>query len=118
MMWRSPLDPRARFGIVEKEDWLTNPATVMQFDGELIGPGGRAGLAVQPAFQAGPAAQSAAPAVNVNAGSAVAPDRTVVAVDSNALASSGLAAAAGLNVIGGNGLNSALLKNVNALKNI
>jgi hypothetical protein len=91
----------------------------MQFDGELIGPGGRAGLAVQPAFQPGAPGRSAAPTVNVNAGSAVAPDRAVVAVDSNALASSGLAAAAsGLNVIGGNGLNSALLKNVNALKKL
>jgi Neuraminidase-like domain len=119
-MWRMPLDPRARFGIVKKEDWLTNPATVMNFEGELIGPAGHAGLAIQPdEAVAGGAFEVARPVVNINAGSAVPPDGTVVALDSNALASAGLTtAASGLNVIGSSGLNSALLKNVNKLKGI
>ncbi|MFN8471147.1 MAG: neuraminidase-like domain-containing protein [Anaerolineae bacterium] len=116
-IWQSEIDPRARFGITDRQDWLANPATVVQFDGELVGPAGRAGLAIQPALAADGALDSAAPAIAVNAGSAIGPGQAVVAVDSSALASTGLAqGAAGLNIIGGSGLNSALLKNVSALK--
>ncbi|MFN8499658.1 MAG: neuraminidase-like domain-containing protein [Anaerolineae bacterium] len=115
-LWRNEIDPRARFGLTERQDWLANPATVVQFDGELVGPTGRAGLALQPAL-AGDALDGAAPSVRVNAGSAIAAGQAVVAVDSAALAATGLAqGTAGLNIIGSSGLNSALLKNVTALK--
>ena len=112
-IWRPEIDPRARFELASKQDWLANPATAVQFEGELIGPLGRAGVAVQDSFEAA----GTAPAININAGSAIAPDRTVVAVETNALASAGLTTGTGgLNVVGSNGLNSALLKNVNTLK--
>ena len=115
-IWRTEIDPRARFEMTDRQDWLANSATVVQFDGELVGPTGRAGLAMQPAAAAG-AVDGAAPAITVNAGSAIAPDQAVVAVDTMTLASTGLTqGVAGLNIIGGAGLNSALLKNVDALK--
>ena len=113
-IWRPEIDPRARFALEDKQDWLANSLTAVQFEGELIGPAGRAGLAIQ-SGQA--AANSQDTAIAINAGSAIAPDTTVVTRDSNALASAELTqAAGGLNVIGSNGLNSALLKNINALK--
>jgi hypothetical protein len=59
---------------------MANPATVVQFDGELIGPTGLAGLAVQPARETGNALTDVATTVNVNAGSAIAPGSTVVAI--------------------------------------
>lgn len=114
-IWQTEIDPRARFAPKSKPDWLANPATAVHFEGELIGPAGRAGLAVRPALEAAGAPDGGA--VNINAGSAIAPETAVVAVEANALAAAGLATAAGgLNVIGSNGLNSALLKNVNTLK--
>ena len=72
---------------------------------------------MRPALESSGALEDTATAVNLNAGSAIAPGSKVVAIDNNALASAGLAqATAGLNVIGANGLNSALLKNVNTRK--
>jgi hypothetical protein len=110
-VWREEIDARARFALKGKQDWLTNPATVVQFEGELVGPKGRAGLAVLPA-----AALASATPVNVNAGSAVAPGSAVVVIEQDAFKLAGLAPAkAGINVIGGSGLNSALMKNMNAL---
>jgi hypothetical protein len=74
-------------------------------------------LAVRPTLETSGALVDVATAINVNAGSAITPGSTVVAIDNTTLASAGLTqATGGLNVIGGNGLNSALLKNVNALK--
>lgn len=115
-IWQTQIDPRARFSLASKEDWLANPATLVPFQGELIGPAGQAGLAVRSALETGSPLEAA---IVVNAGSAIEPGSTVVAVDNNALASSGLArTAGGLNVVGGNGLNSALLKNVKAIKGL
>jgi hypothetical protein len=115
-IWQIRIDPRARFALTSQEDWLANPATVMDFGGELVGPAGHAGLAVKSALEAS-IEGTAATAVTVNAGSALAPGNSVVTVDSIALAGSGLGGATGgLNVVGGSGLNSALLKNVNTLK--
>jgi hypothetical protein len=110
-VWRDEIDARARFALKGKQDWLTNPATVVQFEGELVGPAGRAGLAVLPA-----AALTSVTPVNVNAGSAVAPGSAVVVIEQDAFKLTGLTPSkAGINVIGGSGLNSALMKNINAL---
>lgn len=110
-VWQNEIDPRARFDLTSRQDWIANQSTVVQFDGELIGPRGRAGLAVLPSAEAG--AADGAASINVNAGSALAPGSAIVATQKNALESAGLnQAAGGLNVIGGGGLNSALLKNV------
>jgi hypothetical protein len=112
-IWKTDVDPRARFELAPKQDWLAHPATVMQFDGELVGPAGHAGLATVTGLQIGKDAAADGPSLNVNAGSAITPGGAVVAVDRTALSSSGLTAVSGgLNVVGGNGLNSALLKNM------
>jgi hypothetical protein len=116
-IWQTRVDPRARFELAPREDWLANPQTLVQFDGELVGPAGRAGLAIQPSAEVGAARDGAVPAITVNAGSAIAADRSIVAVDEVALSASGLSRdGTGLNVIGGTGLNSALLKNLNKTK--
>jgi hypothetical protein len=113
-IWQPEIDPRARFKIASKQDWLANPTTVIQFDGELVGPKGHAGLT---ALSAVKETEEETPTVNINAGSAIAPDNAVVVTSRNTLASAGLTqASGGLNVIGGNGLNSALLNNTKALK--
>jgi hypothetical protein len=116
-IWRPEIDPRARFEMVDKQDWLANPATVMQFDGELIGPTGHAGLALRSALETSGAHEEGTIALTVNAGSSITPDSTVVVTDNSAGAAAGLTqSTGGLNVIGGNGLNSALLKNVGVRK--
>jgi len=116
-IWRSEIDPRARFEMADKQDWLVNPVTAVQYDDELIGPTGRTGLAVQSVPGTTNTFEDVATSVHINAGSAIAPGSRVIAVDNNALASAGLApAVGGLNVIGANGLNSALAKNLNARK--
>jgi hypothetical protein len=112
-IWKTEIDPRAHFEIAPRQDWLANSQTLVQFDGELVGPAGRAGLSVQPvgAVNAG---EGPAPAITVNSGSAIVPGKSVVAIDTAALAAAGLSLrGAGLNIIGGAGLNSALLQNVN-----
>jgi hypothetical protein len=115
-IWRTEIDPRARFELAPRQDWLVNAQTLVQFDGELVGTAGRAGLTVRQAAVVG-AREEAGPAIAVNAGSAIAPSQSVVAVDTTALAAAGLSQnRTGLNIIGGAGLNSALLKNMNGAK--
>jgi hypothetical protein len=115
-IWQTRIDPRARFELAPREDWLANRQTLVQFDDELVGPAGRAGLAVQPAESVA-ALDGSAPAIAVNAGSAIAADRAVVAVDTTALAAANLSRdGTGINIVGGTGLNSALLKNLIARK--
>jgi hypothetical protein len=117
-MWKTQIDPRARFELTLRQDWLVNPKTLIQLDGELVGAAGRSGLTVQPAERMS-ALEEAAPAITVNAGSAISSGTGVIATDTMALAAAGLSlGGAGLNIIGGTGLNSALLKNTNRTKGI
>lgn len=117
-MWKTQIDPRARFELTPRQDWLVNPQTLVQLDGELVGPAGRSGLTVQPVERMS-ALEEAAPAITVNAGSAISSGTGLVATDTMALAAAGLTlGGAGLNIIGGTGLNSALLKNANRAKGI
>jgi hypothetical protein len=37
----NPIDPASRYSIRVSRDWVTNPATTIRFDGNLIGQGGR-----------------------------------------------------------------------------
>ena len=111
-VWKIPLDPRARFGLSAKSDWVANAATVLQFNDTLIGPTGRTALSVHHQFGSGSAEGLTVPIV-VNPGSGLPTGTTVVAsvsqaMDRIATTSSSIA----LNVIGGNGLNQALAQNV------
>jgi ABC toxin N-terminal region/Neuraminidase-like domain len=90
-----------------KQDWLINPRTGVDFGGELIGPTGRAGVQVQTKSVTADAAPAGT--VNVHPGSGFGTQSVAVLVDATAYANSGLeVGAAGLNVIGGAGFNSAL----------
>ncbi len=114
-LWRNPIDPRARFGLADQVDWMTHPATVVQFGGELVAGTGRAGLAImEGAAGAAAEATAAAASVAVNAGSAVAKNAALVVAEPDAFQLAGLGQAGGaLNVVGGSGLNAALRKNLN-----
>jgi hypothetical protein len=111
-IWQLPIGPEAHFEVIPRQDWLVNPATVLEFDGELVGPLGRAGLSILTSAEATGAPSNGAIPVNTHSGSGLTQGSTVVALESNSLELAGLTeTAGGLNVVGKSGLNSALLKN-------
>jgi len=117
LIWRlPPVDRDSRITVKPGQDWLVNPATGLLFEGELIGPGGKAGMAVLPSTElAGAIAEGGTP-VKVHAGSGLASGSTVVALAGEAQDQVGLAQTAGtLNIVGGSGFNSALAQNFDAL---
>ncbi|MEJ7870614.1 MAG: neuraminidase-like domain-containing protein [Rubrobacteraceae bacterium] len=115
-IWHLSANLDSRITVKPGQDWLVNPATGLLFEGELIGPGGKAGMAVLSSTElAGAIAEGGTP-VNVHAGSGLASGSTVVALASDALDRAGLAQTTGtLNIVGGSGFNSALAQNFNAL---
>jgi len=116
-IWRlPPIDRDSRITVKPGQDWLVNPATGLLFEGELIGPGGKAGMAVLPSTElAGAIAEGGTP-VKVHAGSGVVSGSTVVALAGEVLDQAGLTQTAGtLNIVGDSGFNSALAQNFDAL---
>jgi hypothetical protein len=115
-LWQTKIDPRARFQMAAGQDWLANPQTVVQFDGELVGAAGRAGLAIQPSF-AESSLDTTTPAISVAAGSALRPGEGIFIADITTLAAAGISQGdAGINIVGAGGLNSALLKNLSGFR--
>jgi hypothetical protein len=115
-LWRFSIDPASLLNVKPAQDWLINPGTGLLFEGELIGPGGRAGLAVLPSAEMTRDLAGGGIPVNVHAGSGLAPGNTVVITGSNTLEQAGLTqAAGGLNVVGSSGFNSALAQNFDML---
>jgi len=117
LIWRlPPVDRDSRITVKPGQDWLVNPATGLLFEGELIGPGGKAGMAVLPSTElAGAIAEGGTP-VNVHAGSGLVSGSTVVALAGEALDQAGLSQTADtLNIVGSSGFNSALAQNFDAL---
>ncbi len=119
-----PIDPgdpawrsfESLIDVKPKPDWLVNPGTGLLFEGELIGPRGRAGVAVLPSAETAGALTGGGLPVNFHAGSGIAPGKTIIAVASDTLDRAGLVqAAGGLNVVGSSGFNSALAENFDAL---
>jgi hypothetical protein len=108
-----PLSPDALIGLRPAQDWLVNPATGLLFDGELIAPGGRVGLALLSSAAAAGVLAGGGQLVHVHSGSGLAPGSAVVAAAGQALEQAGLSqAAGGLNVVGGSGHNSSLALNL------
>lgn len=96
-----------------KSDWVTNPYTLQEFDGSLIGPAGQPGLKI---FKDGSIAEGGM-RVNVNPGSSIATGSTVVLTGRKTLEQNGLKQiASGLNIVGGAGFNSVLEKNFITLR--
>ncbi len=93
------------------DDWITNPGTVLKFGETLVGPAGQAGLHIFTKQTIETIAGGTR--VNINPGSNLAPDETVVMADAQAFGQSGLIQlAGGMNVVGGAGFNSVLEKNL------
>ncbi|MEZ4861711.1 MAG: neuraminidase-like domain-containing protein [Caldilineaceae bacterium] len=95
---------------LDKADWVINPATVIRFDDQAIGPHG--GLPF--VFEQGPleSVRVGVP-VHVNAASAVGAAETVILQDGLGLKDVGLMwASGGLNVIGMDGANAGIMQNV------
>ena len=111
------VDPASVINVMGGLDWVTNSATVLLHDGQLIGPDGLSGMQIMPATSAVIAiAQGNAP-VNVHAGSGLAADSVVVHVGAVSLEKSGLTQTAGaFNVVTGGGFNSAFEPNLDAIK--
>jgi hypothetical protein len=109
-----PIDPRTRFGIQPKIDWLTNPATVLRFGDRVVGQVGGLHPSV---ITAGTRSADLAASVNIAPGDVLTPRGVTAAPGISGLAAGG-AAPSGLNVVGGGGLNSALVKNIDALRGL
>ena len=110
--WRSP---ESIIEIKTEQDWLINSGTVFHFEDALIGPSGRAHVAVLSPDEAVDAIARGGQSVNVHTGSGIAQGTTIVAVERDALDDAGLmVASGGLNVVGSGGFNSGLKQNFNA----
>jgi hypothetical protein len=114
--WFDPIDPASLVKVKPREDWLVNPATGLLFDGELVGPGGRLDVTILPATDVGAALAVGGSTVDVHPGSSIGSGATSVLLGIGSVEKAGLKRVqGGLNVIGGAGLNSTLVQNVDAL---
>jgi len=110
--WHSP---ESILKIKTEVDWLINSGTGFLFEDALIGPSGRAKVAVLPPDEAVDAIARGGQFVDFHPGSGIAQGSIVVAVGRDALDRAGLMAApGGLNVVGSGGFNSGLEQNYNA----
>ena len=114
--WFDPIDPASLVKVTPGGDWLVNPATGLLFDGELVGPGGRLDVTTLPATEVGAAVAVGGSTVDVHPGSSIGTGATPVLPGTGSVEKAGLKRVqGGLNVIGGAGLNSTLVQNVDAL---
>ena len=122
--WRIPkprpgdpwsIDAESLVTIKQKDDWLVNPITALEFDGGLIGPEGRAPIRILASSELSAAVMAGAIPVAVNAGGGLGPSAVaVVAGGSSPQTAVFTQEAAGLNVVGGGGFNAPLANNFNA----
>lgn len=114
--WFAPIDPASLLKVKQQEDWLVNPATALLFNGELIGPKGRLDVTILPSIDVGFAVALGGSPVGVHPGSSIGSGATSVLIDTLGVERAGLERVeGGLNVIGGAGLNSILVQNVEML---
>lgn len=110
--WNISIDPGSLLKPKIDRDWLVNPGTGLLFDGELIGPGGRAGVKILPSVST----EKRGMQININPGSSLPSSSNVVIDDVAALERTGLKqVSSGLNVVSSIGFNSALRKNFNQM---
>ncbi|HEY5813977.1 MAG TPA: neuraminidase-like domain-containing protein, partial [Terrimicrobiaceae bacterium] len=110
-IWRSPIHHDSILKAGARNDWLVNSATALLYQGELIGPVGKARVIVRAGVGAETfgAEESGEIALTIHAGSALTAGSILVAEESDALDQAGLAqAAVPLSIVGGSGFNSAL----------
>jgi hypothetical protein len=105
-----PIDPFAQYTISPKEDWVTDPMTALCFGDRLIGQEGGLDLKVLPV---GTKVSDFDTLVNVNPGSELVSGSVVVAYDERKLSAGRFQLPeGGLNVVGGGGMNLALLRSL------
>ncbi|MBK9316764.1 MAG: hypothetical protein IPM55_21340 [Acidobacteria bacterium] len=109
--WIDPIDPIARFKVQPIDDWVINPTTALQFGGRLVGQGGGLDFAEVPVADG---VREFGSHVNVIPGIELETGGVSAAAGGFVMRSGGLAFSGGtLNVVGGGGLNSAVLENLN-----
>ncbi len=108
-----PIDPLSRYRIQPKDDWVTNPTTVLRFDERLIGQGGGSDFQVLPA---GTDVEGLGIPVNVSPGSDLAVDGVLVVSGPELGLDGGAVSGIELDVIGGGGLTEALPHNRDVLR--
>jgi hypothetical protein len=107
-----PVDPLSKFKIDRKPDWVTNPATMLQYGDRLIGQGGGVDLdAALPAGR-GPGGIDVVGGIDMNDG-AVLPGGALGADGPGLLTGRPAARPGRMMVVGGSGLSPALLANMN-----
>jgi hypothetical protein len=110
---KGPWPPDDPWGGLDKQDWLTNPGTLVLIDHQAIGAQGGVPLTFE---QAGPETMVSGLTVHVNSAGAIGANEVAVLGQGLALEQVGLAAAAaGLNVVGAGGINAGLMQNVGRL---
>lgn len=103
-----PIDAVAYFKILKREDWVTDPSTVLRFDDRFIGQEGGLKLTTLPAMTS---VSDFGRLVNINLGSELASGNVVVAYGEAKPGAGGPALPdTGVNVIGGGGVNSVLFQ--------
>lgn len=109
--WQRPIELESLNKLQSGEDWLVNPVTGLSFGGEVIGPGGRTGLAILPAGELAGAFANGATPVNVHAGSELAMGDAVVALKDGLSQVDMTQTTGAVSIVGSSGLNSALGQN-------
>ncbi|HEY0609789.1 MAG TPA: neuraminidase-like domain-containing protein, partial [Chitinophaga sp.] len=119
-VWKFQPDVAAAYQIKPDNDWLTNPVTALHYGDALVGPIGRANVRIQALATFNNIENSSLIPVNIQAGSQVLTDSTVVTTDHNALEIAGLAtqSTTPLAVVGNSGLNATVRNNVQVFNTI
>lgn len=109
----NPLEPPVDLSPVinpPRQDWLINPATILNFGGVLIGPLGQSGLEILP----NESISGGDTPVNITPGNHLGTAGRVISIDESIIENNGLLNVAdGLNVVGNAGLNSVLERDLN-----
>ena len=105
------IDPRAKYGLGAKNDWLINHSTVLQFGDRVIGQTGGFHPSV---LSTGMLSAGIAPSINSGQVTMMTPTVAAAASSLGSVAANNLRQV-GLNVIGSSGLSSALVNNTGAI---
>ena len=106
-------EDRSLLNLKANQDWMANPGTLLEYEGELIGPTGQAGLAHYQADDLKDETKDIT-TLQTHPGSAM---QSIILTDPYVFEKNGLnQSETGFNIIGGSGINLALKQNLNEMK--
>jgi hypothetical protein len=110
--WNPEIRAESLTKVKGEQDWLVNPDTKLVFEGQVIGPTGRTGMAVLPIAQADAAIADGAVAVQPLAGLDVGPGSSLVIGLEQPHEDGHTRSDGGMNLVGSSGFNLALSRNM------